>query len=188
MLMTKAAYARHKGVSHQTVYDWIARGELVLVGRKIDVNASSQKTIGGITAPPSWDIDSDKKVNISPKATMISPHDDFSQERHQPFYADAEKAAAMVLTLDDAYPPAADYEALQERILDAADMLELEIRTLDIEGEEDAICGIALYDPAQECEVMRFDSFLFELEALTFLRWLVVNKRFPELESATKAG
>jgi len=186
--MTKAAYARHKGVSRQTVYDWISRGALVLVGRKIDVNASSQKTIAGIIAPLSWDMNSDKKVNISPKATMISPHEDFSQERHQPFYTGAEKAAAMVLTFDDVYPPAADYEALQERILDAADMLELEIRTLDIEGEEGAICGIALYDPEQECEVMRFDSPFFELEALTFLRWLVVNKRFPELESATKAG
>ncbi|MDK9605826.1 hypothetical protein QQF30_13875 [Lelliottia sp. V104_15] len=40
MLMTKAAYARHKGVSRQTVYDWIKKGELVLVGAKIDVSAT----------------------------------------------------------------------------------------------------------------------------------------------------
>jgi transposase len=46
--MTKAAYARHKGVSRQTVYDWIARGQLVLAGSKIDVNASMQKTNVGI--------------------------------------------------------------------------------------------------------------------------------------------
>jgi hypothetical protein len=42
MLMTKAAHSRHTGVSRQTVYDRIKKGELVLVGRKIDVRTSSQ--------------------------------------------------------------------------------------------------------------------------------------------------
>ncbi|MDK9605828.1 hypothetical protein [Lelliottia wanjuensis] len=40
MLITKAAYAWHKGVSRQTVYHWIKKGELVLVGAKIDVSAT----------------------------------------------------------------------------------------------------------------------------------------------------
>jgi predicted site-specific integrase-resolvase len=40
MLMSKAEYARHRGVSRQTVYDWIKKGELVMVGSKIDVEAS----------------------------------------------------------------------------------------------------------------------------------------------------
>jgi hypothetical protein len=44
MLMTKAAYARHKGVSRQTVYGWIAKGELVLVGGKIDSEAVQEQT------------------------------------------------------------------------------------------------------------------------------------------------
>lgn len=42
MLMTKTAHSRHTGVSRQTVYDRIKKGELVLVGRKIDVRTSSQ--------------------------------------------------------------------------------------------------------------------------------------------------
>ncbi|MCG0456237.1 hypothetical protein L6R44_08995 [Enterobacter cloacae complex sp. ECC445] len=43
MLMTKAAYARDRGVSRQTVYDRTARGGLVLVGGTIDARASEQK-------------------------------------------------------------------------------------------------------------------------------------------------
>lgn len=189
MLMTKAAYARHKGVSRQTVYDWIDRGELVLVGGKIDASATDQKATRQFVIPDAW-ADEDKKVNISPKAVMHSRDDDYSQEGYQPLVVDAEQAAAMVLTLDDIFPPAATYDELQARILDASDALGLEISTLDIEGDEEHITGIALYDPEQEREVMRFDSYLFELEALTFLRWLVVEKQMTteELRNATKAG
>lgn len=46
MLMTKASYTRHKCVSRQTVYDRIARCELVLVGSKINVSASEKKATG----------------------------------------------------------------------------------------------------------------------------------------------
>lgn len=42
MLMTKAAYTRRKGVSRQIVYDWIAKGELVLVGGKMDASGTQQ--------------------------------------------------------------------------------------------------------------------------------------------------
>ncbi len=35
MLISKAAYARHSGVSCQTVYDWVARGEVVMSGSKV---------------------------------------------------------------------------------------------------------------------------------------------------------
>ncbi len=34
MLMSKAEYAKHKGVSRQTVYDWIDKGEVVMSGKK----------------------------------------------------------------------------------------------------------------------------------------------------------
>ncbi|STK43680.1 Uncharacterised protein [Escherichia coli] len=34
MLMSKAEYAKHKGVSRQTVYDWIEKGEVVMSGKK----------------------------------------------------------------------------------------------------------------------------------------------------------
>ncbi|MBL0878662.1 hypothetical protein [Serratia ureilytica] len=43
MLMSKAAYAKHCGVSRQTVYDWIAKGDLVMSGSKIDVEASERR-------------------------------------------------------------------------------------------------------------------------------------------------
>jgi hypothetical protein len=42
MLMSKAEYARHRGVSRQTVYDWVAKGEVVLSGTKIDVEATER--------------------------------------------------------------------------------------------------------------------------------------------------
>lgn len=43
MLMSKSEYARHRGVSRQTVYDWVAKGEVVLLGNKIDVEATERK-------------------------------------------------------------------------------------------------------------------------------------------------
>ncbi len=43
MLMSKAEYAKHKGVSRQTVYDWIEKGEVVMSGKKIDVEATEQR-------------------------------------------------------------------------------------------------------------------------------------------------
>lgn len=43
MLMSKAEYAKHKGVSRQTVYDWIDKGEVVMSGKKIDVEATEQR-------------------------------------------------------------------------------------------------------------------------------------------------
>lgn len=43
MLMSKSAYAKHRGVSRQTVYDWIERGEIVTSGSKIDVEATERQ-------------------------------------------------------------------------------------------------------------------------------------------------
>ncbi|ADM98124.1 hypothetical protein Dda3937_02201 [Dickeya dadantii 3937] len=43
MLMSKAEYARHCGVSRQTVYDWVKKGDVVLSGTKIDVSATEQQ-------------------------------------------------------------------------------------------------------------------------------------------------
>lgn len=47
MLLSKSAYARHMGVSRQTVYGWIARGEIVLSGDKVDVDASHNRQNSG---------------------------------------------------------------------------------------------------------------------------------------------
>lgn len=43
MLMSKAEYAKYKGVSRQTVYDWLEKGEVVMSGKKIDVEATEQR-------------------------------------------------------------------------------------------------------------------------------------------------
>lgn len=43
MLMSKAEYAKHRGVSRQTVYAWVDKGEVVLDGTKIDVAATERK-------------------------------------------------------------------------------------------------------------------------------------------------
>lgn len=42
MLMSKSEYARHRGVSRQMVYDWVAKGEVVVSGTKIDVEATER--------------------------------------------------------------------------------------------------------------------------------------------------
>ncbi|TDV13400.1 hypothetical protein DET60_103265 [Raoultella planticola] len=62
MLMSKAEYARHRGVSRQTVYDWVEKGEVVLSGTKIDVDATERqqqqhsppKNEAQTTAPSLW--------------------------------------------------------------------------------------------------------------------------------------
>ena len=46
MLMSKAGYARHRNVSRQTVYDWVAKGEVIMSGNKIDVEATEQMQHG----------------------------------------------------------------------------------------------------------------------------------------------
>ncbi|QMA64072.1 hypothetical protein HV023_03955 [Escherichia coli] len=48
MLMSKAEYAKYKGVSRQTVYDWIEKGEEVMSGKKIDMEATEWRN-----SPPS---------------------------------------------------------------------------------------------------------------------------------------
>lgn len=188
MLMSKTAYARHKGISRQTVYDRIARGELVLVGSKIDVEATEQKLKNCQPVHP-WH-DPDKKLVISPRAAVYSKDEDLSDIRYQPLAVTTQEAADMVLVFDDIYPPADSEDELRERVLDAADALGLEVRTVDINGDEEHIIGIELYDPEQGKVISRCDSPFFELEALTFLRWLVVTKRLDDadLTNANKAG
>lgn len=44
MLMSKAEYAKYKGVSRQTVYDWIEKGEVVMSGKKLIWRRQSGET------------------------------------------------------------------------------------------------------------------------------------------------
>lgn len=160
----------------------------MLVGGKIDASAVEQKATG-FNAPATW-CDGSRRVNISPKVALFSQDSDSSKEKNQIIPVSPDETAAIVLALDDVYPPAGTHDEIQPRILDAVEALGLEIKTLDIEGDEEHISGIAVYDPEQCREVMRFDSYLFELKTLTFLRWLVVTKRLSDadLKNVTKAG
>ena len=81
------------------------------MGAKIDVSATEQKT-ANTDIPAAW-FDDSRLVNISPKATQ-----DYSQEKYQTIQTDPDEAAAIVPELDDIYPLATTYEALQSRIFD----------------------------------------------------------------------
>lgn len=54
MLMSKSAYAKHRGVSRQTVYDWIAKGKIVMSGSKIDVEAT-ERLNGNVADTGQWE-------------------------------------------------------------------------------------------------------------------------------------
>jgi hypothetical protein len=53
MLMSKSAYAKHRGVSRQTVYDWVAKGVVVMSGNKIDAAATESRIKESVKAEPS---------------------------------------------------------------------------------------------------------------------------------------
>ncbi|MCU6329925.1 hypothetical protein KSU19_19930 [Enterobacter quasiroggenkampii] len=53
MLMSKSAYAKHRGVSRQTVYDWVAKGEVLMSGNKIDAAATESRKKNYAKAEPS---------------------------------------------------------------------------------------------------------------------------------------
>lgn len=76
---------------------------------------------------------------------------------------------------------------MQERIHAAAEALGLELRPIETEDGEH-VCGLEFYDPAQDCIACRFNSPFYELEVLTFFRWLIIEKRYGDLENVTKAG
>ncbi|MGT3338726.1 hypothetical protein ACVSUB_16905 [Yersinia enterocolitica] len=54
MLMSKSAYAKYKGVSRQTVYDWIEKGEVVVIDGKIDVGATEHQQQAALDDNTPW--------------------------------------------------------------------------------------------------------------------------------------
>lgn len=74
MLMTKATSTWYKGVSSQTVYDWIAKYQPVLVGVKIDARATEQKATGN-TVPAVWCNDN-SRISPDEAVTMVQAFDD----------------------------------------------------------------------------------------------------------------
>ncbi len=93
MLMSKAAYARHCNVSRQTVYDWVAKGEVVMSGNKIDVDATKMKQIEEDREKSESGYDEESPIRISEKAAAVCQGDSAALEiKYEAFAATAEEA------------------------------------------------------------------------------------------------
>ncbi|HEM7577736.1 TPA: helix-turn-helix domain-containing protein [Serratia marcescens] len=105
MLMSKSEYARHCGVSRQTVYDWIAKGDLVMSGKKIDAAATECRKSPQPSSDDPW-----------PNRTMSLTW---------------RQAAEWVWAHDGKKLPAATPAEARERLEAAADELGFDIEFLD---------------------------------------------------------
>lgn len=104
MLMSKSEYARHRGVSRQTVYDWIAKGELVMSGKKIDVAATESRQSPSPSSDNPW-----------PNRTMLLTW---------------RQAAEWVWAHDGENPPATNPAEARERLEAAVDELGFDVAFL----------------------------------------------------------
>ncbi|QOI56570.1 hypothetical protein [Rouxiella badensis] len=111
MLMSKAAYAKHCGVSRQTVYDWIAKGEVVMCGTKIDAVATEGKR------------QDDKSV--------IATQGKWENRTLEMTWGDFWKA---VKAKDGQRPPTANDDEIQQRVREAAGELGWEVDFLEDGG------------------------------------------------------
>lgn len=114
MLMSKTAYAKHCGVSRQTVYDWIAKGEIIMAGTKIDVEATERQRQGG--------------GNPEPESITTGWWENKTLEMT---WGEFWKA---VLSKDGSIPPPATDEEIQQRVRIAADELNWPVEFLEDEG------------------------------------------------------
>ncbi|WP_260524126.1 hypothetical protein [Serratia sp. PL7] len=130
MLMSKAAYAKHRGVSRQTVYDWIARGDVVMSGTKIDVEATERQRQGG--------------YDPGPEVTTTEQRESRTLEMTWGEFWIA------IQTGDNKTPPPATNEEIQQRVRLAAGELNWSVEFL----EDD---GIYLDDGDSEHYVVRYD-------------------------------
>lgn len=111
MLMSKAAYAKHCGVSRQTVYDWIAKGEVVMSGTKIDALATVGKQ------------QEDKSV--------IATQGKWENRTLEMTWGDFWKA---VKAKDGQTPPPANEDEIQQRVSEAVEELGWEVGFLENGG------------------------------------------------------
>ncbi|ARF48195.1 hypothetical protein [Pantoea stewartii] len=111
MLMSKAEYARYRGVSRQTVYDWVAKGAVVLSGSKIDVTATeSQKN---------YPVPGGSEIKTWPHRTLEMTWGEFW---------------SAVKANDGKIPAPASDDEIKQRVLDAADELNCEVQFLEDGG------------------------------------------------------
>ncbi|MBS9184377.1 hypothetical protein KER34_20030 [Escherichia coli] len=114
MLMSKAEYAKHKGVSRQTVYDWIEKGEVIMSGKKIDVEATEQRN-----SPPEQG--KDTVSEMWPERTLEMTWGEFWKA---------------VKARDGKIPAPVTDDDIRQRVLNAAGELGWEVHFLD----DGAIC------------------------------------------------
>lgn len=113
MLMSKAEYAKHRGVSRQTVYSWIERGEVVMSGNKIDATATELQRQ---TSEP----------------TEKAATDD--RWAHRTLEMTWPEFWAAVKAQDGKVPAPTNDEELESRVLGAADELNWQVEFLDNGG------------------------------------------------------
>lgn len=150
MLMSKAEYARHRGVSRQTVYEWIEKGEVVLSGRKVDVEATEKGR-------------SPRRVNGS--GTSMASNG--NAETTQMTWA---AIADNIRLLDGVASPANTLDELVQRVYDAASLFNLEVREPSPE-----FVIYELYDSEQDVTAFTSESGIAEIEVLNFLRWVALT-------------
>lgn len=148
-LMSKAAYAKHCGVSRQTIYDRIERGEVVMSGNKVDVAATEKKLPPQCTSGRSTPLASDDTDEIS--LTWV-------------------EIAENIRLLDGMAEPANSLDELVQRVYDAAALFKLEVRNPSPE-----FVVYELYDPEQNAIAFTTESGITEIEVLMFLRWLALT-------------
>ncbi|OMQ22179.1 hypothetical protein [Serratia oryzae] len=129
MLMSKAAYAKYCSVSRQTVYDWIAKGDVVMSGSKIDVEATERQRKGGDES--------------GPEITTTDPQESRTLEMTWEEFWKAVQAG------DNKTPPATN-EEIQQCVRLAAGELNWSVEFLEDEG-------IYLDDGDAEHYVVRYD-------------------------------
>ncbi|BDO51007.1 hypothetical protein QVM90_18365 [Escherichia coli] len=136
MFMSKAEYAKHKGVSRQTVYDWIEKGEVVMSGKKIDVEATEQRN-----SPPAQG--KDTVSEMWPERTLEMTWGEFWKA---------------VKARDGIIPAPVTDDDIQQRVLDAAGELDWEVQFLDDGGiwmdVGDAEFYFEQYDLRQNAELV----------------------------------
>lgn len=162
MLMSKAEYAKHKGVSRQTVYDWIEKGEVVMSGKKIDVEATERRN-----SPP-----------VQEKNTVSELWPERTLEMTWGEFWKAVKAR------DGKIPAPVTDDDIQQCVRDAARELNWEVQFLD-----DGV--IWMDDGDVEHYFQQYDLWQNARLAIRMLRWEVcyVADACPdELDNWSEAG
>lgn len=122
-VMSKSAYARHCGVSHQTVYDWVAKGEVVMSGNKIDVEATEQMQYG-------------------------NEHSEGAEGKDY-LVLSASQVIEWIHTNQDKFPAAQSQEEAKQLLEAAAQLITYDIEYL---SDEDGGEVVRLYHEPDDCE------------------------------------